>query len=59
MLEEKLIQKENAARKLKGERGIEVNSLEHQLAVRNILVSEGFHIKFMRISTSDLYNIYM
>jgi hypothetical protein len=49
MLEEKMIQKENAIRKLKGERGIEVNSPEHELAVRTISISEGLHIKLMGI----------
>jgi hypothetical protein len=60
MLEAKMIQKENAIRNLKGERGIEAYSPEHELAVRNISVSEVFHIKFMGISTSDLfYKIYI
>jgi hypothetical protein len=59
MLEEKMIQKENAIRKLKGERGIEVNSPEQVLAVRNISLSEGFHNKFMGISTSDFFIKYI
>jgi hypothetical protein len=55
-----MIQMDNAVRKLKRETGIEVNSPEHELAVRNISVSEVVHIKFMGISTSDLlYKIYM
>jgi hypothetical protein len=52
MLEEKMIQTDNAVRKW--ERGIKINSPENELAVRNISVFEVFHIKLMEISTSEL-----
>jgi hypothetical protein len=43
------IQRENAIRKLIPEKETQVKELEHELEVRNISVSEGFHKKFMGI----------
>jgi hypothetical protein len=44
MMRAKKIQRENAVRNLIAEEAIQIKALEHDLEVRNISVSEGFHI---------------
>jgi hypothetical protein len=49
MMRAKKIQRENAVRNLIAEEKIQIKALEHELEVRNISLSEGFHIKLMGI----------